>query len=64
MEYAFAPNWLGKVEYRYYDFERYRRGGAPLVTPNGNVPYSVVSQYQTVTVGISYKFGGPVMAKY
>lgn len=64
VEYAFAPNWLGKVEYRYYDFERYFRAGAPVATPNGNVPYSVASQYHTVTVGVSYKFGGPVMAKY
>jgi outer membrane immunogenic protein len=64
VEYAFAPNWLGKVEYRYYDFERYSRAGAPVTTPNGNVPYSVASQYQTVTVGVSYKFGGAVVARY
>ncbi|RXT43149.1 outer membrane protein [Bradyrhizobium betae] len=63
VEYAFAPNWLGKLEYRYYDFERYSRAGAP-ATPNGNIPYSVASQYQTVTVGVSYKFGGAVVAKY
>jgi outer membrane immunogenic protein len=35
-----------------------------VATPNGNVPYSVASQYQTVTVGVNYKFGGPVVARY
>lgn len=63
VEYAFTPNWIGKAEYRYYDFNRYRRSGTPL-TPNGLAPYSVASQYQTVTVGVSYKFGGPVVARY
>jgi outer membrane immunogenic protein len=61
--YALTDNLIGKVEYRYYDFGRYSRAGNPL-TPNGQLPYTVDSTYSVVTLGLDYKFGGPILAKY
>jgi outer membrane immunogenic protein len=61
--YAVTNNLIGKVEYRYYNFNTYSRAGSPL-TANGQLPYTVESTYSVVTVGLDYKFGGPVVAKY
>jgi outer membrane immunogenic protein len=61
--YALTNNLTGKIEYRYYDFGRYSRAGNPL-TPNGQLPYTVDSTYSVVTLGLDYKFGAPVVAKY
>jgi outer membrane immunogenic protein len=61
--YAITNNLIGKFEYRYYDFGRYSRAGNPL-TPNGQLPYTVDNTYSVVTVGLDYKFGGPVVARY
>ncbi len=58
--YALTTNLIGKFEYRYYDFGRYTRA-APL---NAQLPYTVDSTYSVVTVGLDYKFGGPVVARY
>jgi outer membrane immunogenic protein len=58
--YAITSNLLGKLEYRYYDFGRLVRS-APL---NGVLPYTVNSTYSVVTVGLDFKFGGPVVAGY
>ncbi|MCW2273456.1 outer membrane immunogenic protein [Rhodoblastus acidophilus] len=57
VQYAFTPNWIGRVEYRHYGFGSWnypsnylaQRTGATL---NNNI----------FTVGASYKFGGPVAA--
>jgi outer membrane immunogenic protein len=61
--YALTNNVIGKFEYRYYNFNGYNRPGSPL-TPNGQLPYTTESTYSVVTVGLDYKFGGPVVAKY
>jgi outer membrane immunogenic protein len=61
--YAITDNFIGKFEYRYFDYGRYNRPGNPL-TPNGLLPYTVDSTYSIVTLGLDYKFGGPVVAKF
>jgi outer membrane immunogenic protein len=61
--YALTNNVIGKIEYRYYDLGRYNRAGNPL-TPNGQLPYTVDNTYSVVTLGVDFKFGGPVVAKY
>jgi outer membrane immunogenic protein len=61
--YALTNNVIGKFEYRYYNFNGYNRPGSPL-TPNGQLPYTTESTYSVVTLGLDYKFGGPVIAKY
>lgn len=63
LEYAFTQNLIGKFEYRYYDFGNFTRGGNPL-TPNGQLPYKVDSTYSSLLLGVNYKFGGPVVARY
>jgi outer membrane immunogenic protein len=61
--YALTNNVIGKFEYRYYNFNGYSRPGTPL-TPNGQLPYTTQSTYSVVTIGLDFKFGGPVVAKY
>jgi outer membrane immunogenic protein len=61
--YAITDNVIGKIEYRYYDLGRYNRAGNPL-TPNRQLPYTVDNTYSVVTLGIDFKFGGSVVAKY
>jgi outer membrane immunogenic protein len=58
--YAMTDNLIGKIEYRYYDYGRFVRA-APL---NGAAPYTVDNTYSVVTVGLDFKFNGPVVAKY
>jgi outer membrane immunogenic protein len=62
--YALTDNLIGKIEYRYYDFGRYVRPGLPVLTANGQLPYTVDSTYSVVTLGLDFKWGGPVVAKY
>jgi outer membrane immunogenic protein len=58
--YALTNNVLGKFEYRYYNFDTFNRA-----TPtNGVASYSVTNTYSVVTLGLDFKFGGPVVAKY
>jgi outer membrane immunogenic protein len=55
IEYAFAPNWSGKIEYNYIDF------GDRSVTFSGTDPAfieGVRENISTVTVGVNYRFGG------
>ncbi len=62
--YAITDNVIGKIEYSYYDFGTYTRPGLPVLTANGQLPYTVNNTYSVVTLGLDYKFGGPVVAKY
>jgi outer membrane immunogenic protein len=62
--YTLTNNLIGKIEYRYYDFGRYVRPGLPVLTANGQLPYTVDNTYSVVTLGLDYKFGGPLLAKY
>jgi outer membrane immunogenic protein len=55
LEYMFAQNWSGKIEYQYYNF--------------GNTDFlgiGVKNDEHTVKAGLNYRFnwGGPVVAKY
>lgn len=62
VEYAFADNWLGRVEYRYTDLGR--AGFVSAATNSSELGNRVT--INDVRVGIAYKFGGPgpVVAKY
>ena len=64
LEYMFAQNWSGKVEYQYYNF-----GDARFVTPTPLVAFgSFRNDEHTIKAGINYRFNlggpGPVVAKY
>jgi outer membrane immunogenic protein len=62
LEYMFAQNWSGKIEYQYYDF-----GKTNFVTPAVLTGFgSTRNDEHTFKAGINYRFnlGGPVVAKY
>ena len=63
LEYMFAPNWSGKIEYQYYNF-----GNSAFVTPAPLATFgSFHNDEHTVKAGINYRFNwgpGPVVAKY
>jgi outer membrane immunogenic protein len=70
IEWMFAPNWIGRLEYLHYGF-----GGATGVLPivHDSCFVETHCRFQaklsdlnidSVRVGISYKFGSPVVAKY
>jgi outer membrane immunogenic protein len=61
VEYAFTPNWLGRVEYRYYDFGNYN-----LTAWGSLTPIREQTSVNTVRVGLAYLFSAPapVVAKY
>jgi len=64
--YAVTNNVIAKIDYRYTSFNGYNRPGLTTtgLTVNGQLPYSTVSTYSVVTLGLDFKFGGPVVAKY
>jgi outer membrane immunogenic protein len=62
VEYALASSWTARVEYRYTDWGTYTNNLNVFLSPPGTSVDKVTQQ--TVRVGVSYKFGGPVVAKY
>jgi outer membrane immunogenic protein len=71
-EWMFTSNWSAKLEYLHYDL-----GSANYGTPVGNFGLTPTTLLYTlgqssstnfrgdiVRVGLNYKFGGPVVAKY
>jgi len=67
-EYKFSMNWSVFVEYDYIGLGSKTSGysyncGAACGFPNPYL-YSDRNDFQTVLVGLNYRFGGPVVAKY
>jgi outer membrane immunogenic protein len=62
LEYMFAQNWSGKIEYQYYDFGKTNFVTPVILSGFGNNR----NDEHTVKAGINYRFnlGGPVVAKY
>ena len=59
IEYAFAPNWSGKIEYNFMDFGTRNVSFAPFTSTE------IDQQIHAVKFGINYKFGGgPLVARY
>ena len=67
-EWGFAPNWSAKLEYLHVGFERQTDNvlftGALAVTFPGAAAISRRTDLDIVRVGINYRFGGPVVARY
>jgi outer membrane immunogenic protein len=61
IEWGFAPNWSAKVEYMHYGFDRWT---APVGTLSNTSPADVSLNIDTVKVGVNYRFGGPIVARY
>lgn len=63
-EYALAANWSVKVEYDYMDFGSHRETLQPVGAAATAVQYDIRQRIELVKVGINYRFGGPVVARY
>lgn len=62
VEYGFTPNWSAKLEYNYMDFGSKR---ANLTTAAGATdPADVDQNVSVIKLGVNYRFGGPVVARY
>jgi len=62
IEYAMASNWTVRAEYRYTDWGKHTNVLNTYLAPAGTSVDEVTEH--TARIGISYKFGGPVVAKY
>ena len=69
-EYAFGGGWSLKAEYLYVDLGRASATSTTLTNvsfgafPSTVVTHSADIKSNIVRVGVSYKFGGPVVARY
>jgi outer membrane immunogenic protein len=61
IEYGFTPNWSAKIEYMHYGFGTVT---SPLLTLSVANTVALGLNIDTVKVGVNYRFGGPVVAKY
>jgi outer membrane immunogenic protein len=65
-EWMFSPNWIARLEYLHYELDGASATGIPRVGFPAELSTFVSSKTKidTVRAGLSYKFGGPVVAKY
>jgi outer membrane immunogenic protein len=68
-EYAFGGGWSLKAEYLYVDLGRSTATSTNLLDgvtqyPSNVFTHSVDLKSNIVRVGVNYKFGGPVVARY
>jgi outer membrane immunogenic protein len=62
--YQITPNWIAGIDYKHIEFEKYNSTG---ITNTLLLPYTLTgidTKIDQVTARISYKFGGPVVARY
>lgn len=71
VEHAFTPNWSVKLEYLYtdlgsVDYSSAYLPGSTFAPPGFNYRERITQDltFHTVRVGLNYKWGGPVVAKY
>jgi len=61
LEYLFAPNWSLFAE---YDFMAFGHDTVFFAVPSTGFRWRIEQDVQVVLVGINYRFGGPVVARY
>lgn len=59
IEHAFTPNWSARAEYRYTDLGSDNMASAALNSQDDSTV-----KFHAIRAGITYKFGGPIVAKY
>lgn len=59
VEWGITPNWTARVEYLYLDL-----GSVTSVFPLANRQQTTSANMSIARIGVNYKFGGPVVAKY
>ena len=63
-EWGFAPNWSVKAEYLYYDLGNSTVLGTDPAFPAFATSTTFENTGHIGRVGINYRFGGPVVARY
>jgi outer membrane immunogenic protein len=63
IEWMFGANWSAKAEYAYFDFGKIRTAG-PSSVPGEVYRQGIDVEAHTVKVGLNYRWGGPVVARY
>jgi outer membrane immunogenic protein len=68
MEVMVTPNWLARAEYRFANYGTFSStlfGGFNGSVVNGDAfSFDTKLTTQTALIGVAYKFGGPVVARY
>ena len=63
VEWMVAPQWSVKAEYAYFDFGRISAAG-PSSVPGEFYRQSIDVNAHTAKLGLNYRWGGPVIARY
>jgi outer membrane immunogenic protein len=63
VEYALTARWSGLVEYNYMDFGTRRENFTGGIFA-GTAPFDISQRVHVLKVGLNYRFGGPVVARY
>jgi outer membrane immunogenic protein len=61
LEYGFTPNWSARIEYLHYGFDSVN---SPLGTLGLLQPVALGLRIDTIEIGINYRWGGPIVARY
>jgi outer membrane immunogenic protein len=64
IEWAFAPNWTVKAEYLHIDLGSTDVAMSTAPAPASTATYRFDHQVETARLGVNYRFGGPVVARY
>lgn len=64
IEWGFAPNWSAKIEYLYSELDTAGDFTYTGAFAAGNRHIESTTELHTVKLGVNYRFGGPVVAKY
>jgi len=65
-EYAFDHNWSGFIEYNYIEFDKKTAVWdlSPLAGATTIANVDIKNKLSIAKIGVNYKFGGPVVARY
>ncbi len=61
IEFSITSNWTAKVEYLHVDLSEEKYVALPQLDPT---PRTHDVNIDTVRVGLNYRFGGPIAARY
>ena len=61
IEYGFTPNWSAKIEYMHYGFDTRNAPAGSLAVLQ---PVAIGLHIDTLKVGVNYRWGGPIVARY
>lgn len=64
IEWAFAPQWTLKGEYLHIDLGSTDVSGLDSLPPPNIAVYRFKHEFDSARIGVNYRFGGPVVAKY